>query len=187
MTETAVAQRKLFELCKLLLDEDRLRLLGLVAQQPLSQAELMARAGMKGGVLARHLYQLQEARLVSIHSENGVDQYLLNVEHIQSLKRQLFASPPDTEPQTEEEEVLSRFVKHGRLTHLPTQHAKLLIVLAWLAEQFQLGVAYPERTVNEILDKHGSDYATLRRLLIDYRFLTRSEGIYRRVEKAQAG
>jgi hypothetical protein len=171
----------LLNLCKLLLDEDRLRVIGLLALEPLSQTELMERASMKAGVLARHLYQLHEARLVIIHKVDGVDHYALNSERILELKRQLFAPPPDEQPKSEEEEVLSRFTENGRLSHLPTQHAKMVIVLAWLAEQFEPGVDYPERVVNEILDKHGSDYATLRRMLIDYQFLTRSGGIYRRV------
>ncbi len=176
----------LLNLCKLLLDEDRLRLLGLLAAEPLSQTELITRSSMKAGVLTRHLYQLQEARLIALKTVDGVDHYFLNVERVQELKRQLFAPAPDAQPQNAEEEILSRFVENGRLTHLPTQHPKLIVVLQWLAEEFDVGVDYPERAVNEILDKHGSDYATLRRMLIDYQFLTRSGGIYRRVEQ-QAG
>jgi hypothetical protein len=170
----------LLDLCKLILDEDRLRLLGLLAVEPLSQTDLLARTSMKAGVLARHLYQLQEARLVASHSQGGVETYQLNVDRVQELKRQLFAPSATQPPQSEAEEVLSRFTENGRLTRVPTQHAKLLVVLAWLAEEFHPGVDYPERVVNEILDKHASDYATLRRMLIDYRFLTRSGGIYRR-------
>ncbi len=172
--------RPLVNLCKLLLDEDRLRLLGLLALKPATQAELIAQASMKAGVLARHLYQLQEARLITTHNEGGVDRYTLNGDRIQTLKRELFAPPPNAEPQSEEEEVLGRFVENGRLTQLPTSHTKLLTVLTWLAEEFKPGQEYPERQVNEILDKHASDPATLRRLLVDYQFLSRSGGIYRR-------
>ncbi|MEZ4639384.1 MAG: DUF2087 domain-containing protein [Caldilineaceae bacterium] len=164
-----------------MLDEDRLRLIGLLALGPVSQADLMAKSSMKAGVLARHLYQLQEARIIGQQRMDGADQFVLNVERIQELKRQIFAAPTDEKPQSEEEEVLSRFVENGRLTQLPVQHSKLQIVLRWLAQDFHPGVDYPERAVNEILDKHGSDYATLRRMLIDYQFLTRSGGIYHRV------
>ena len=169
-------------LCKLLLDEDRLRLIGLLALGPLSQTDLMAKSSMKAGVLARHLYQLQEARLIGQQRLDDVDHFVLNVDRIQELKRQLFAPPVEEKPQSEEAQVLSRFVENGRLTQLPTQHPKLLIVLDWLVQEFHPGVDYPERAVNEILDKHASDYATLRRMLVDYQFLSRSGGIYRRVE-----
>ena len=169
-------------LCKLLLDEDRLKLVGLLSLHPYSQAELIEQSAMKAGVLARHLYQLQEARLVSVRSEGGIDRYEINVERIQALKREIFAAPPASTSESQEAEILSRFIENGRLTHLPVQHSKLRIVLAWLAEEFQPGTEYPERAVNEILNKHGSDYATLRRMLIDHHFLTRSGGIYRRVE-----
>lgn len=173
---------KPIDLCKLLLDEDRLRLIGLIALEPMSQTDLMARSSIKAGVLARHLYQLQEARLIGQQRIDGVDRFVLNGERVLELKRQLFAAPAEEKPKSEEEEVLSRFVENGRLAQLPAQPGKLLIVLKWLAQEFHTGVDYPERTVNEMLDKHASDYATLRRLLIDYQFLTRSGGIYRRVE-----
>lgn len=186
VTETPVSDKQLLTLCKLLLDEDRLRLLGLLALGPRTQAELIDQTSMKAGVLARHLYQLQEARLVATQRQDGVDRYAINVERIQTLKRHLFAPPPSAEPQSEAEEVLSRFVENGRLTQLPTAHTKLPVVLAWLAEEFRPGEEYPERRVNEILDKHASDPATLRRLLVDYQFLTRSGGIYRRVSTSKS-
>jgi hypothetical protein len=170
-------------LCKLLLDEDRLKLLGLLSLHAYSQAELIEQSAMKAGVLARHLYQLQEARLVTARNEGGIDRYEINVERIQALKREFFAQAPASTPESQEGEILSRFVENGRLTHLPVQQSKLRIVLAWLAKEFQPGTEYPERTVNEILNKHGSDCATLRRMLIDHQFLTRSGGIYRRVEE----
>lgn len=177
---------QLLDLCKLLLDEDRLRLMGLLSMEPLSQTGLLARTSMKAGVLARHLYQLQEARLVAVYNRAGEETYELNVGRIQELKRQLFAAPAVAAPQSPEEEVLSRFTDGDRLTQLPVQPAKLRIVLAWLAEEFEPGVDYPEKQVNGILDRHASDFATLRRLLIDHGFLARSGGIYRRVAEQTA-
>lgn len=179
MAEPATS-RHLLSLCKLLLDEDRLRLLGLLALKPATQAELLAQTAMKAGVMARHLYQLQEARLVIATRVDGAEQYALNIERIQLLKRELFASQTTAASDDPEEEILGRFVENGRLVQLPAAHNKLLVVLAWLAEEFKPGETYPERQVNEILDKHASDPATLRRMLVDHQFLSRSGGIYRR-------
>ena len=74
--------------------------------------------------------------------------------------------------------VLRRFVKDGRLTSIPTSHGKRLVVLDWLAQRFEPGEIYPERAVNLTIGKVHSDYATLRRYLVDDGFLERRDGFY---------
>jgi hypothetical protein len=80
----------------------------------------------------------------------------------------------------EEAEILKKYGRNGRLTQMPTKHEPRMAVLAWLATRFQMDVDYREREVNDLLSGQDVDYATLRRLLVDYRFLTRADGIYRR-------
>ena len=106
------------------------------------------------------------------------------VKQIHALKRQLFSRGDDDQALSTDEKTLAAFVKADHLQQLPVQPAKLIVVLNWLVQRFQLGQEYPERTVNEMLTGHAVDYATLRRLLIDYGLLTRTAGIYRRVEDA---
>ena len=49
--------------------------------------------------------------------------------------------------------VLSNFLDaDGRLHTIPTKHAKLLVVLDFLAQSLRAGAEYPEAQVNEILD-----------------------------------
>jgi hypothetical protein len=172
-------------LCKLLLDEDRMLILGMLAQQPRRGDELAAFFPAKSSAvsrLARHLKQLQTAGLVTVDSTAGGEVYSLAVEQLQQIKRQLFSRDDESRQLTEDEKMLAAFVKEGQLQQLPVQPAKMRVVLGWLAEKFQPGVEYPERTVNELLQGHEIDHATLRRLLIDYGLLTRQAGVYRRVE-----
>jgi hypothetical protein len=56
-----------------------------------------------------------------------------------------------------------------------------MVILEWLASEFEVGSTYPERAVNEILRRHHPDYATLRRALVDYGLMQREKGIYWRV------
>ena len=78
-----------------------------------------------------------------------------------------------------DERVLGRFfADDGTLRTIPSRRAKLLVVLDRLAQEFELGVVYPEPEVDAILRRFHPDHAALRRYLVDEAFLTRSDGFY---------
>ena len=79
---------------------------------------------------------------------------------------------------TEADPVLRAFVVDGRLTRIPSKHGKRLVVLDWLAQDFEPGRQYTEQEVNLILLEHHPDFAALRRYLVDDGFMTREGGIY---------
>ena len=76
------------------------------------------------------------------------------------------------------DEVVGRFVKDGRLVIMPSKRSKLLLILDHIAQEFELGVTYPEVEVNDVLRRYHDDYAALRRYLVDEDFLTREAGVY---------
>jgi hypothetical protein len=82
----------------------------------------------------------------------------------------------DTPAQTAR--VLRAFVRGGRLTSIPTQHAKRLVVLDLVAQDFEPGQRYTERQVNSILRRWHDDAAALRRHLVDDGFMARDHGEY---------
>ncbi|HXF63217.1 MAG TPA: DUF2087 domain-containing protein [Caldilineaceae bacterium] len=175
------------ELARLLLDEDRLLILGMAARQPCSAEDFGLALARRRSNLARHLAQLVEAGLLAAGGPAGQERYTLNVRRLQSLKAALFARPAAPKPATPDEQVLATFVRDGRIIQYPAQPGKRLVVLRWLAEQFEPGRAYSEREVNDLLRNHSEDHATLRRYLVDHGFLQRAEGVYRRVpEQPQA-
>jgi hypothetical protein len=73
---------------------------------------------------------------------------------------------------------LRGFVVAGRLVQMPARQSKRVLVLDWLAQGFELGRHYTEAEVNELLDGHHLDVATLRRSLVDAGFLDRAGGEY---------
>ena len=78
-----------------------------------------------------------------------------------------------------DERVLRNFLSpDGRLHTIPTKQAKLLVVLDHLAQSFEPGRHYPEKDVNEVLERFHPDYAALRRYLVENLFLTREDGVY---------
>ena len=74
--------------------------------------------------------------------------------------------------------VLDAFVRDGELQQIPTTRTKRLIVLDWLAQDFEPGERYSERRVNAILGRRHADPAALRRYLVDEEFLERAGGEY---------
>jgi hypothetical protein len=80
-----------------------------------------------------------------------------------------------------EDAVLSAFLRDGRLTSIPAQRSKRLVVLDHLARVFEPGVRYPEREVNALLAAWHPDVAALRRYLVDEGLLSREAGVYWRI------
>jgi hypothetical protein len=74
--------------------------------------------------------------------------------------------------------VLRAFVVDGRLRQIPAKVSKRLVVLDWLAQDFEIGTHYSEAMVNLILGKRHPDVAALRRYLVDAGFLDRAGGEY---------
>ena len=69
-------------------------------------------------------------------------------------------------------------MRDGRITSIPAQHGKRLVLLDMLSQQFEPGRRYTEAQVNTILQRWHDDHAALRRYLVDDGFLDRDAGEY---------
>jgi hypothetical protein len=74
--------------------------------------------------------------------------------------------------------VFDAFVRDGRIIEIPASHRKRLVLLDWLAQDFEVGQRYSEARVNAILGVRHPDTATLRRYLVDDGYLDRADGEY---------
>jgi hypothetical protein len=70
------------------------------------------------------------------------------------------------------------FMADGRLRTLPAKQSRRLLLFDKIAQAFEPGVRYPERYVSLYLGALHSDYAALRRYLVDADFLSRANGEY---------
>jgi hypothetical protein len=78
-----------------------------------------------------------------------------------------------------DDRVLDNFVDQaGRLTAIPVQRKKRLAVLRWLVEDFQPGRRYDESEVNRIIARRHTDFAALRRYLVDEELMQRRRSVY---------
>ena len=70
------------------------------------------------------------------------------------------------------------FVRDGSIPALPAKRSRRLLMLDAIAQGFEPGQRYPERTVNMFLGSLHPDHASLRRVLVDEGFLSRAAGEY---------
>ena len=170
-----------------LADEERLAVAGAVAARPGSVQELAARLRVKDADIARHLGMLHALGIVTSRQEGSLQVWSLNVGELRALRKRLLArdrapSPADVEGTPEWERlVLRNFFDGERLKEIPVNQKKKLVVITWLAEQFEWDRQYTEREVNAIIQRHHPDSSTLRRELIDRRFMQREHGVYWRI------
>ncbi len=71
-------------------------------------------------------------------------------------------------------EEIQKYIKDGRIIQMPRKWESKEKLFIYVASFFDVGQEYTEKEVNEILKEHYSDYALLRRYLVDFKFLERS-------------
>ena len=178
-------------LLKLLANETRLRLIGLVAEEPQSVGALARRLGLTEATISHHLAKLHSADLLSLRAKGTTHYYSLNPDALAAINRGLLRPERLTHaPATEgrdasEARVLRSFIVDGRLVKIPEAHSKREVVLRWVLEQLE-DRRYREREISEILKRYHDDYATLRRELINHRLMKREGGIYWKTAPARA-
>jgi hypothetical protein len=176
-------QEELLKFMQSLADADRLKIAGLLGVEALTPAQVSERLGMDLAEVTRQLEQLAAAGLA--HMEGTA--YRLDSQALEKLTRQVLARshPPAPEYEGDEFEVktLRAYLsRDGTLKAIPTQHKKLMVILAYLAKNFEPGGKYPESQVNQTLRKYHEDTAALRRYMVDNGLLRREKGIYWRAE-----
>ena len=76
------------------------------------------------------------------------------------------------------QKVLDTYFENGKLKQLPMKHAKRLIVLEHIAQDFESGRLYSEKELNGIIMRHFDDYCTIRREMVDGGMLQRNQEGY---------
>lgn len=168
---------------KSLADENRLKIIGLLAQQSYSVEKLAEVLGLSVSTTSHHLASLAKAGLVSARTEGHYYIYSLQTETLKTMSRHLLQDenlPKLSEGLGEDafdRKVMSNFVdEEGRITAFPAQEKKHVVLLKYVLKAFEPGVRYPEKQVNEILLRFNEDTALLRRGLVEYKFMSREGG-----------
>jgi hypothetical protein len=162
----------------LLADEDRRRVVAALVLGATTLDDAATGAGIPVDRVSRALGRLVDGGLVVTAFDGGL---ALDADAFQRAARAARARPASDEHAGESGErrkVLDAFVRGGHITSVPAARSKRLIVLDWLAQDFEPGVRYSEREVNTMIEARGADPAALRRYLVDEGLLDRAAGEY---------
>jgi hypothetical protein len=173
-----------------------LKIVGLLAQQEYTVEQLAALLGLGASTVSHHLTRLAKAGLVSARAESYYNYYRLEKETLETCAARLLSEEALAEAANStlaretgaEEDAYARRVLHnyllpdGRLKTIPAQRKKLGVILRHIAQAFDPGARYSEKTVNQMLSRFHPDTASLRRELVGFRLLDREKGEYWRVE-----
>ena len=168
------------EVLRALADPTRLSVAGILAREPCTAAAVAKELGLRTDAVQRHLTRLARVGIVAVQADRRT--YRLQVE---ALRAAAATAGPERDPglalgaaDDEEDSVLRQYFRGGRLVEVPVKRAKRLVILQRLALEFEVGVHYPERQVNETLKRFHPDVAALRRYLVDEGFMSRDRGEY---------
>jgi len=168
-------EKEMLNFVKAIADTDRLRIIGLLAQNPARLSEINALLGFHPSDTRRHLDQLLQSGLVRL-TEGA---YELDSEALEKLSRREFegkraAYSPEADLEKGRRQVLAAHLHpDGTIKQIPFQPAKRLVILDYLINAFTFGANYNEKEVNLILAHFHPDTAALRRALVDAGMLAR--------------
>lgn len=168
-----------YAIVALLADEHRRRVAAALVLGASTVDQVKAATGLGTRAVATALSRLVEGELV-VRDEAGT--YVLIGG---AFRRAAIAGAPERpapdptgDAPEDEAKVLRTFFRDGRLVRIPAKRAQKRIVLDRLAQEFEIGVHFPERHVNAVLRRFHDDVAALRRYLVDEGFLDREAGEY---------
>ena len=184
MDETARTE-ELLAFFKALADATRLKIVGLLAQEPRTVEQLAAVLNLQSSTVSHHLARLGDAGLVSAQAQSYYNVYRLEAGALEEMARRLLAHETlpavvaDLDADAYDRKVLRDFTgPDGRLKQLPLQRKKFEAILRHVVKPFEYGVRYSEKRVNEILSQYHEDTAALRRGLVDTGMMARDHGVY---------
>ncbi|NWF58216.1 MAG: metalloregulator ArsR/SmtB family transcription factor [Fischerella sp.] len=169
---------------KALADESRLKILAFLANQECSVEELAVLLQLKEPTVSHHLAKLKEVNLVTMRPEGNTHLYQLDGNTLQSFSKEILTLQKiaswveDADIKVWESKILQTYIEGERLKEIPASRKKRLVILKWLANKFEVGVQYSERTIDEILKRYHPDFSNLRRELISYHLIHQKDGIY---------
>ena len=155
----------------------------LLAQEPLSVEQLAEMLDLHPSTVSHHLSKLSKARLVSARAESYYSVYQLETRNLESMAKQLLAEETlpavaaDVDIDAYDRKVLNTYMTPDKsIKQFPTQQKKMLAILKYLVKEFEPGVRYSEKEVNDILSHYHEDTAWLRRNLVDHGLMQRQGG-----------
>jgi DNA-binding transcriptional ArsR family regulator len=176
---------------KALADPLRLRLVGSIADGERCNAELAAELGVTPATVSHHLKVLREAGLLRERREAPFIYVELDQE---ALRRAVMAVADRKRTRTltagdQRAKVIETFFDGDTLLSIPAKRSKKEIIFEEILRRLpapRSDDSYTERQLSKHIERHHSDFCTIRREFIMGRYMTRDRGRYRLTPKGEA-
>lgn len=160
---------------KAMSDADRLRIIGVLAQQRANRSEIAGRLNMPLHDVVDHLAFLEHVGVIRLIN----NLYELNIDQLEDLacsqfrtEKQVYIPAPGLDEKSRKV-LVSCLNPDGSIKNLPPQAGKLKAILNYLVQAFTPGVNYTEKEVNAIIRRFHEDVSGLRRDLVDAGLMAR--------------
>jgi hypothetical protein len=166
---------ELLDFVKAMADVDRLRIIGVLTQQPANHSEIAGRLNMPLRDAVDHLAFLEQVGIIKLKD----DLYELNTDKLETLaraqlrKEKIEYTPAPNLDEKSRKVLVTCLNPDGTIKALPPQSGKLKVILDYLVQAFTPGVNYTEKEVNTIIRRFHVDVSGLRRDLVDAGLLDR--------------
>ena len=166
-----------------------LKIINFLIDTEKSVQQIMAFLELDHSTISEHLNQLRTIGFLKLRSDGNQNLYSLNTLTFRNLGKDIAALDTFRFNFIQDEadyswidnldldefsrKTLRECTQNQRLTHIPRQQAKLLVVLEWLVTFFEKDRLYTEQEINEILRHRYDDFVGLRRDLVDMGYLRR--------------
>lgn len=174
---------------KALGDETRLKIVSLLMDGEHNVGELASLLDLTEPTVSHHLSKLRLAGLLTLRHDGNHRFYSLNIKALRENGQSIadleafrfdydmteanYAWLDRLDIDDFARKTLRDCTVNQRLTHIPRKRKKLIVVLEWLTTFFERDHIYTEQEINEIIKERYGDYASLRRDLVDMKYLRR--------------
>jgi predicted transcriptional regulator len=168
---------------KALADENRLKIIALLAQQPLNVEQIAAMLGLTSATVSHHLGRLAQAALVSAKAQGYYSVYQFESGALAAMSKRLLSAEvlpqvaQGVDTDAYDRKVLQTYLTtEGAIRAFPAQWKKEEVLLRHVVTAFEHSRRYSEKEVNEILLRFNEDTARLRRNLVECGLMQRRGG-----------
>ena len=183
MNGESTINQELLQFFKALADPNRLKIVGLLAQEPRTGEQLAAMLGVSESTVSHHMARLTEAGLASAVAQSYYSVYSLRIEGLAATARRLLSESElpklanDVDLAAFDRKVLATFTDdQGRITQFPVQQSKFLVLLRHAVKAFEPERRNSEKEVNQVLSQFNDDTARLRRGFVEHGLMAREGG-----------
>ena len=171
------------QLFKCLADTSRLQILKSLSKEDMYVERLAERLNLSAATVSSHLKKLEKIGAVKSRKEQYYNVYALcpdvfSPRIIDLIRTDGSDVSEDKRDEAYRQKILSTFMVNGKITKMPAQLKKKLILIEEVGRAFEFEKSYTEKEMNLIIADYYDDFCMVRRFFVDYGLFTRANGIY---------